>query len=209
MSWEPLTNQQTQELLDAVKSDDVPGFFTVATSRSERKPLPFYEKVMLTRVINHACLPSFQMDFLFDGETYYYLDGASAPIFKVNDKGFLKLTTNNVADYLDFFFRYVTGNEGEIFLLRDMSKFPYAGSLGMEVQFNYLNPESMLEIAFREKDSAFTIRAALYMDGTVVDADMEVTCAGRVKILREKMLVTKGGGDIALYPGSSEENAKD
>lgn len=86
------------------------------------RPLPFYERVVLVRVKDPNWLPKKLTIYYLtvDGELYA-LNGTSPPIHEVNARAPVKITEENVLDYLRFFCFFVRGEEGPFLIAEDMS----------------------------------------------------------------------------------------
>jgi len=92
MDWQRLDRSKTTEILDRISQSPDGALFSLATSEAAAKPLPLYKGFMRVRLINYATLPSFSLDFLSDGSSFYLLDGSADPIEKVYRLGVLALS---------------------------------------------------------------------------------------------------------------------
>ena len=183
MQWQRLNRDDATQVIDSVKSDENEGMFSIQTSEVKSARLTFYKEYSLYKVTNFASLPSFTFEFLSDGTFFHYLDGTDAPIYVVNDKGALNLDTNNVMQYLTFYFAQVGNDEGDdIIVVTNPHDMPLLDSLdaqGYDSVFkNYKPPE----ISYNEDLDSYNIETDLYIESHMVRAKIELNTKGRVTI---------------------------
>ena len=124
-NWNPVTGEELKGFLDQVNPID--GKYKVApeTSQVSWRPLPFYNGVVLVRVKDPNWTPrNLYIYFLTSQGNLYRLNGTSPPIHEVNAMAPVKLTEENIIDYLKFFCFFVRGEEGPFLIAEDMSN-PY------------------------------------------------------------------------------------
>jgi len=124
-NWNPVTGEELQGFLEQVNPID--GKYKVAAETSEVswRALPFYDQVALVRVKDPNWTPkSLYIYFLTAQGNLYRLNGTSPPIHEVNAMAPVKITEENVIDYLRFFCFFVRGEEGP-FLISESMDNPY------------------------------------------------------------------------------------
>lgn len=177
MSWSILDKPRSEQVINAVKSAGLGELFAPSTSEVRVMPLSFYRGTELYRVTNFATLPAFSLFYLCgpDGR-FYYLDGSLFPIHVQNKPDNMALTEQTIPPYLDFYFRNVILDVGEI-------KFP-----GERDANNILQefPEDMTTTYHAER-ALFVVTAPLDYDGTLVRATIEIDMTGSVRITETKM----------------------
>ncbi len=124
MIWHRLDRDKTIDMIGRVKSAAEAMLFTPVTSEAKCSRLPFFRSFLLYRLTNFSSLPTFSMDFLSDGETFHYMDGADTAIRHLVASGELVLTEETVISYLNFYYCYVRLPEGEIILLKNPAEAP-------------------------------------------------------------------------------------
>jgi|TARA_R110002126_G_scaffold3263_1_gene18423 hypothetical protein len=123
--WNPVTGEQLKGFLSQV--DPIDGKFKTneGTTQVHWRSLPFYERVALVRIQDPAWTPGDLVAYyLTDQGALYRLNGLSAPIHDVNTKAPVKISEENVIDYLKFFCFFVRGEEGP-FLIAEDAHNPY------------------------------------------------------------------------------------
>jgi len=193
MQWHKLDRDRTVAMIDSVKTSGDHMLFSLGTSEAKAAKLPFYKNLMLYRLTNYSSLPSFSFDYLGDGKTYFYLDGSPAPIYAANDAGNLTLDTQNVVDYVVFFFNHVSGPEGDIFVIEDPQNHPALDALSDiqldEVLSRHNDPE-----VTANSNGTYVIKASMYYLASLVRATIHVDTDGRVSVRDFQMLLSVTGG---------------
>lgn len=124
MIWHRLDRDKTIDMIGRVKSAVEAMLFTPMTSEAKCTRLPFLKSFLLYRLTNFSSLPTFSMDFISNGETFYYMDGADTAIRQMVASGELELNEDNIIPYLNFYYCYVRLPEGEIILLKNAEEAP-------------------------------------------------------------------------------------
>lgn len=189
MDWQKLDRAKTTEILDRISQSPDGKLFSITTSEAVAKPLPFYNGFMRIRLTNYATLPSFSLDFLSDGSSFYLLDGSPDPIEKVNQRGALTLNRENVARYIGFFFKYVATEDGDAYLIRDPDKLPFLDSLSLDQQLHLRRRHTPPEIEFDRASDCYVVQADLYYAGTLLKGTITVDSEGHIDVLPQAMLM--------------------
>lgn len=124
MIWHRLDRDKTIDMIGRVKSAAESMLFTPVTSEAKCTRLPFFKSFLLYRLTNFSSLPTFSMDFISNGESFYYMDGADTAIRHMVATGELELNEENIIPYLNFYYCYVRLPEGEIILLKNAEEAP-------------------------------------------------------------------------------------
>ncbi len=168
-NWQKLEKEQTESMIGAVRSAAEAMLFSPTASEGAVAFLPFYNDFALYRLTNYTSLPIFTMEFLSDGETYIYLDGSEDAVLKANEKDGLRLTPRNIMEYLDFYFKNTTRDEGEIHTYAGTTE---SGGLTLAVP----------SISYDPATSGYTVTCPLYVDGVIMQAQVHITALGVVTI---------------------------
>lgn len=124
-NWTPVEGEELAGFLDQV--NPIGGKYKVGvnTTKVDYRMLPFYDQVAMIRVKDPAWTPSnLYLYYLTDQGNLYWLNGTSPPIHEINAKAPVKITDDNVLDYLKFFCFFVRGEEGPFLIAESMSD-PY------------------------------------------------------------------------------------
>lgn len=187
MDWERLNREKSAEIIGKVTHASDAQLFSNASSEAVCTALPFYKSFLLYRITNYATLPSFSMDFLGDGHTFYLLDGSPDPIFMVNSRGNLQLKFENVLDYIEFFLKYVTTDDGDIYLIQDPDNLPFLDSMSVEQQINLKQRFTPPALDYNHEEDAFELHGDLYYGGTLLKAKISVYPDGTLTFSDQSM----------------------
>ena len=181
MNWHRLDRDKTVDMINSVKSAAEALLFSPITSEAKCTRLPFYTNHLLYRLTNYASLPTFSMDFIGDGQKFFYLDGSDNPINQINGMAGLNLTKETVIPYLNFYFLNVRLEEGEIIVLKDPQE---AATIDMFDDERRENIDLQPDQAKISSDGAgvFVVLTPIFLDGSLVDAEITVDAAGHVNV---------------------------
>ncbi len=197
MNWQKLERAETAKIIQRVAETPDGALFSIATSEATAAQLPFYRGYMMVRLTNYATLPSFTLDFISDGNTFYLLDGSPDPLQKIAARGGLVLTEQNVVEYVDFFFQHVTTEEGDIYLIRDPDDMPFMDSLSLDQQIHIKRRHTDIGVAYNRDDDSFLVNADLYFAGVLLKATLNVQPDGQIEVSNHAMLMAESGGAAA------------
>lgn len=122
-NWNAVTGDELIGFLEQVNPIDGKFKATPENTKVSWRPLPFYENVVLIRVTDSTWMPkSLKIFFLTMQGQLFRLNGTSPPIHEVNAQAPIKITDDNVLEYLRFFCYFVRGEEGPFFISESMDE---------------------------------------------------------------------------------------
>lgn len=188
MIWHRLDRDKTVEMIGRVKSAAEAMLFTPVTSEAKCSRLPFFKSFLLYRLTNFSSLPTFSMDFLSNGDTFHYMDGADTAIRTLIDAGELILTEETVIPYLNFYYCYTRLPEGEIILLKNAAEGAHI-DLYDEDRREALDviPEG-LKIDKDGENGPFRVTAPALYDGSPMEVLITISADGHVATSPKRML---------------------
>lgn len=195
--WQKLTKEEITPLLSKIQVEEFKELFK-SDSQMEvlRTPLSFYSQFYMYRFTTLASMPSLSLEFLSDGKTFYFLDGAPDPLYYVNEAEKLKLTESNVLDYLLFFFDAVNGTEGEIFLIEDPNDSHFMSAVSDEFKKNVAKEYKGFQLRFDEPTGCFVVKAPTFFEGSMIEAVVSIAPDGALELMEHKMLFSIMGGSL-------------
>lgn len=123
--WNPVSGEELEGFLEQVSPIDGKYKTSSQTTKVAWRSLPFYDQVALIRVSDSSWAPqSLNIYYLTLEGNLYRLNGTSPPIHEVNAAAPIRVTEDNVLDYLRFFCFFVRGEEGPFLIVEDMGN-PY------------------------------------------------------------------------------------
>ncbi len=120
-NWNQVTGAEKAGFLSQINPIDGRHKTDEATTEVSWRPLPFYDTVALIRVKDTSWTPKkLVVYYLTDKGNLFRLNGTSPPIHEVNAKAPVKITDENVIEYLKFFCYFVRGEEGPFLIAEEI-----------------------------------------------------------------------------------------
>lgn len=120
--WNAVSGDELAGFLDQINPIDGKHKVSAETTEVAWRMLPFYDSIALVRVKDSTWLnKKLTIFYLTDQGNLFRLNGTSPPIHEVNAKAPIKVTEENVLEYLRFFCYFVRGEEGPFYIAEDMA----------------------------------------------------------------------------------------
>lgn len=120
-NWNPVQGEELSGFLEQINPIDGKYRVDPQSTQVEWRMLPFYDQVALIRVKDpNWTNPKLNIFYLTDQGNLFRLNGTSPPIHEVNAKAPIKITEENVLEYLRFFCYFVRGEEGPFYIAESM-----------------------------------------------------------------------------------------
>ncbi len=185
-NWVPVEGEELAGFLDQV--NPIGGKYRVspATTRVEYRMLPFYDQVAMIRVKDPSWTPAnLFIYYLTDQGNLYWLNGTSPPIHEVNAKAPVKITDDNVLEYLKFFCFFVRGEEGPFLIAEGMDD-PYIpkniDARTRSVMEGTIHPATYES---RNEKGFFMCDAVVYYSNALFTANFAVQPGGMIEMLND------------------------
>ena len=188
MIWHRLDRDKTIDMIGRVKSAAEAMLFTPVTSEAKCTRLPFFNSFLLYRLTNFSSLPTFSMDFISNGETFLYMDGADTAIRQMVESGELVLNADNILPYLHFYYCYVRLPEGEIILLKDTAEGSHIDLYDEERRESLDVVPEGIQIEQDPQNGSFLILAPALYDSSPMEVLITVSADGQVTTSPKRML---------------------
>jgi len=119
--WNAVTGEELKGFLEQVGTIDGKHRTSADTSEVHWRALPFYERVVMIRVRDRNWMPeNLAIYYLANQGQLTRLDGTSPPIHQVNADAPIRVTDDNVLEYLRFFCFFVRGEDGPFLIAESM-----------------------------------------------------------------------------------------
>lgn len=197
MEWVTLDREKSRTIVNKVLTPEDGGLFNPVTSEVKVLNLPFYSDFQLYRITNYASLPSFSLEYLGNGDSFYRLDGSPDPIYMANKLNPIYLDINNVLLYLDFFLSNVRAEDGDIFLVTDPQNLAFYDGLPSDQQAEMTAKSIQPQVSYEYNLNAFVVNATLYFTGIMMNALVQVGEDGSVAVIDQTMLMST---DMPIIP---------
>jgi len=187
--WYRLNREQSNGVLSKLGNHRDAIVFSKEATEVCWRPLEFYDRFKVFRLVNYATMPTFSMYYLSNDEEFITVDGTANPIYTVNDKAPVKLTESNVVSYLEFFFKNVQGSEGEVILIKDNKRLPFADVLNDKQRVTLFKGFKPIEIK-SEGNRGFKVQATMYYGSAIIISQIQVGLNGQLAFLEQNLLMT-------------------
>lgn len=119
--WNAVGGDELAGFLEQINPVDSKYQVSTQSTQVHWRQLPFYEKVVLIRVKDPNWVEkNLNIYYLTNEGNLFRLNGTSPPIHEVNAKAPIKVTEENVLEYLRFFCFFVRGEEGPFYIAESM-----------------------------------------------------------------------------------------
>ena len=119
--WNAVQGDELAGFLEQINPIDGKHRVAAESTQVHWRTLPFYDQVALIRVKEPSWAnQKMYVYYLTDQGNLFRLNGTSPPIHEVNAKAPIKVTQENVLDYLRFFCFFVRGEEGPFYVAETM-----------------------------------------------------------------------------------------
>ncbi len=119
--WQAVTGAEMAPFLSSINPISGKHTASDATASVEWRQLPFYGNIALVRIKDSTWSADVgPFWFLAKQGRMFHLDGTSMPIHEANEAGPIKVTEDNVLEYLRFFCFFVHGDDGPFLIIEDI-----------------------------------------------------------------------------------------
>ncbi|MEM6780453.1 MAG: hypothetical protein AAF569_01160 [Pseudomonadota bacterium] len=185
--WNPVSGDELVGFLDQINPIGDKYKVNPETTAVHWCPLPFYEQVALIRVKDPAWTPkNLFIYYLTDQGNLYWLNGTSPPIHEVNAKAPIRITDDNVLDYLRFFCFFVRGEEGP-FLISETMDDPYVPTdVDDKTKLVIENTVRPASYEGKNEQGYFLCDAVVYYSNALFIANFAVQPGGMIEMLDDE-----------------------
>lgn len=186
-NWNVVTGEEMQGLLEQINPID--GRFRTSPQTTEVawRSLPFYDQVVLVRVKDSSWAPKNLVIYYLTMEgNLYRLNGTSPPIHEVNGLAPVKISEDNVLEYLRFFCFFVRGEEGPFLIAEDMDN-PYIPQ-NMDDTSRMVVEGTVRPASFEGKNAQgfFLCDAVVFYSNALFLANFAVQPTGMIEMLNDE-----------------------
>lgn len=185
--WNPVQGDELTGFLDQVNPVGNKYKVSAETTLVEWRMLPFYEQVALIRVKDPAWTPrNLFIYYLTDQGNLYWLNGTSPPIHEINAKAPVKITEDNVLEYLRFFCFFVRGEEGPFLIAEHMDDTYIPKDLDPKTRTVIEGTIREASYAGKNDQGHFLCDAVVYYSNALFIANFAVQPGGMIEMLDDE-----------------------
>lgn len=186
-NWNPVQGEELAGFLSQVGTIDNKFQTSEASTEVAWRQVPFYDRVALIRLKDPNWTPAnLVLYYLTDQGNLYRLNGTSPNIHEVNAKAPIRVTEDNVLDYLRFFCFFVRGEEGP-FLIAETVDDPYLPkNLDDKTQNVIANTIHPATYKGQNEQGHFLCDAVVFYSNALFEAQFSVQPTGMIEMLDDE-----------------------
>lgn len=189
--WNAVSDTEKQGFFDKVGTVDGKHSPSIETTEIHWRQLPFYKTVALIRLRDPNWDPeNIGIYYLTNKGELTRLDGTSPPIHMTNAEAPIKVTEENVLDYLRFFCFFVRGEEGPFLISETMDTYGMPQDLDEGTRKAI---EGVLRPATYEgknDDGHFLCDAIVFYSNALFLSNFAIQQSGMIEMTEDDPLVT-------------------
>ena len=186
-NWTPVQGDELTGFLSQI--DDIDDKYKVdaASTQVHWRMLPFYESVALIRVTDpNWVTPNLNIYYLTDQGNLFRLNGTSPPIHEVNAKAPIKVTEENVLEYLRFFCFFVRGEEGPFYVAESMDDPNMPTDMDDSTRSVIENVVRDASYEGTNEQGHYLCNAVVFYSNALFYADFSVQSSGMIEMLDDE-----------------------
>lgn len=190
-NWVPVEGDELVGFLEQINPIYDKYKVSAATTQVHYRMLPFYDQVAMIRVKDPAWTPRDLFIYcLTDQGNLFWLNGTSPPIHEINAKAPVKITDDNVLEYLRFFCFFVRGEDGP-FLIAESMEDPYIPH-NIDERTRSVIEGTIRAASYDSKDESGNYRcdAVVYYSNALFIASFAVEPGGMIRMLDDDPIAT-------------------
>lgn len=186
-NWTSVTGEELDGFLAQIGQID--GKYATSANSTEvsYRMLPFYDAVALVRLKDRSWgKPKLAIYYLTYEGNLFRLNGTSPPIHDVNAKAPVKITDDNVLEYLRFFCFFVRGEAGPFLIAESMSD-PYIPQ-NLDPKTRTVIEGTVRAASYEGKNEQgyFMCDAVVYYSNALFIANFAVQPSGMIEMLNDE-----------------------
>lgn len=187
--WQRLDKAQTDFVLSKIDGPNFDELFKRNRAEVMISPLSFYNDFLLYRMTSYAVSPALTLEFLGDGQNFYFLDGNPDAIYHVNKLDPINLSKRTIVDYLEFFFEKVEKDDVEdIKMIRNVETSPFLTTANMTFRKEVANAAHGIKLKYEPESNRFLVKSPMYYSGALISALVAVQANGEMELLEHNLL---------------------
>ena len=187
--WNAVTGAEKKGFLDKVGTIDNRHQTSPDSTEIHWRPLSFYKQVALVRLRDPQWDPShLHIYYLTHKGELTRLDGTSPPIHQMNAEAPIRLTEDNILDYLRFFCFFVRGEEGPFLVSETMETYglPTMDETTSKAVEGVLRPATY---EGKNSDGHYMCDAIVFYSNALFLANFAIQQSGMIEMLEDDPLL--------------------
>ncbi len=181
--WRELGTYETQKFIEDVTDPNFAELFNGPAYELWARNLKFFDGYEHYMLSNKSAFPYFTLQYVSNGENHYFLDGSEHPLELLIGKGCLRLTENNIMDYLEFHSDVAFYPYRKVKFITDPTNAPYSGASAMGHHFKTLRYHAKFELQESAEDACFYVTLPVLYNGETIKGRVQVLKTGEINII--------------------------
>ncbi len=190
-SYTKLELNEVASIIDALNKQIQGSIFDPLETTIMAIDVPFYEGYRFLDVADHATNPPLQR-FVFqkkDTQEFTVIDWDFGTIYGLNHDAPIKLTDENILEYVRFFFLHVKGRHGRFILCETADHVQWKDEPPAEVRKALNDALNPLELKEKRKDGIYVLKAFMMLKDALFTVDIFVDQVGEVTMSDHEILI--------------------
>ncbi len=190
-SYTKLELNEVASIIDALNKQIQGSIFDPLETTIMAIDVPFYEGYRFLDVADHATNPPLQR-FVFqkkDTQEFTVIDWDFGTIYGLNHDAPIKLTDENILEYVRFFFLHVKGRHGRFILCETADHVQWKDEPPAEVRKALNDALNPLELKEKRKDGMYVLKAFMMLKDALFTVDIFVDQVGEVTMSDHEILI--------------------
>lgn len=151
--------------------------------------VPFYPGFKFLDIADYTSMPALQRFALYSPKKTVILNFTNDPVYRLNQDLPIKLTADNVIDYVRFFFTYVRGKHGRFIISESVDDISWKDDPPPQARKAVGKMVQPVNLKATEKDGSFKLEACMMFKDSLFKSDITVKPGGFVTLSNEQLLV--------------------
>lgn len=184
-----LEDEQVLTLLTELNAVTDGADFVIGKVTVMIQSIPFYEGYSLLDLTNHGVTPNRRAFYIYKENDIHPINWTHEQIYNLNEAIPIKLTEDNINDYVRFFLVFAKGKHGRFLLLESIDEINWKEEPPPAARKTISKMVKSLEIRSCKDDGTFVLRATILLKDSIFSCDIEVSTNGNLKIYNEDLLI--------------------
>lgn len=153
---------------------------------------PFYPGFKVLEIANHDVMPAIRTFAVYSPKKFAILDFTNKPITSLNSDVPIKLSSENICDYIRFFFNFVKGKHGRFHIVESVDDIPWKDDPPPQARKaigTMITPITLVPPARGGDKTKFYAIGNFILKNGLFKSDIEVDSKGNITLTNEQLQV--------------------
>jgi len=151
--------------------------------------IPFYKGYRLLDIADYSSMPASRRFVAYSAKNAVALNFTNEPIYKLNQEVPIKLTEDNIADYVRFFFSFVRGKHGHFLITESIDDIHWKEDPPPAARKAIGKMIMPISVVRKEPDGSYIVQASMMFKDSLFKSDINISASGTVHIHNEELLI--------------------